>query len=322
MSPAHFQSLGNGVYCLDSGYYREQFTAAYLIVDGDEAALIDIGSNDSVPILLASISALGIKPEQIRYLIPTHVHLDHCGGAGELLKHLPNATVMIHPDGVEHLVEPQRLVAGTAAVYGMEFVEQYYGAITPISAQRIVATEDKQRILLGQRELEVLFTPGHAWHHHSIFDMQSGIMLVGDAMGVAYSNAPYNKRLWFPATPPSQFNPQVMKQSIDLQVKSGANSFGLGHYNLVENSTESVEQLKDKIDQYTGLAANAPQHNLESYMNQAMAELFATWLRELLGSDNIEQALKFHEPDVFLSAKGVTHWLTRQRSKQQVQATK
>ncbi len=310
-------SLGNGIYCLDSNYYREEFTAAYLITDGEEAALVDVGSNASVPFLLEAIASLGIALEQFRYLILTHVHLDHCGGAGALIQYFPNATVLVQESGIEHLVNPSRLLQGTVMVYGKAFVDEYYGEVKSIDAERIQQVGQGDRLPIGNRYLDVLYTPGHAWHHNSFYDQKSGIVFAGDAMGVSYNNVPHGYRLWFPATPPSQFNPQVMQASVDAQADVGARYFALAHYNVMEYTVQGVSAFKAKIDQYAQLAEDAPENidQLDVYVHDAVQALFKDWLAKELAGNILDRAIQYYAPDIFLSAKGISHWVRRQRQK-------
>ena len=132
---APVRDFDHGISAIDAGFKRPLLASIHLLREGRAAAVIDIGTNQSVPNVLAVLAAKGIAPADVRYLILTHVHLDHAGGAGAMLRHLPNAQVVIHPRGTRHMVDPSRLVAGAVAVYGEAVFREDYGEIVPISGR-------------------------------------------------------------------------------------------------------------------------------------------------------------------------------------------
>src|ERR1700684_2285599 len=159
------QRLGDGVFAVDTGHVRREADASYLIVDGARAAFVDTGTHRSVPNLLAALGALDIGVEQVDYVLLTHVHLDHAGGAGALMASLPRARVVVHPRGAPHLADPAQLLAAAKTVYGEEVFAAQFGDAVPIPAQRILTVADGDRLAFGARTLEFLHTPGHALHH-------------------------------------------------------------------------------------------------------------------------------------------------------------
>nr|HPQ96436.1 MBL fold metallo-hydrolase [Thiolinea sp.] len=162
---ANYQALGDGIFCIDTELYRRRMAACYLVVEGDALAFVDTGPTRAVPLLLDALVQLGYSPEQVRYIIPTHVHLDHGGGAGALLEYCPEATVITHPKGLPHLIEPARLQAGAEAVYGVDSYDRHFGTLIPVPPERSVAARDGLVIDLDGRRLQYLHTPGHANHH-------------------------------------------------------------------------------------------------------------------------------------------------------------
>ena len=129
--------FGHGISAIDTGFFRPQFDASHLIVENGRAAFVDTGTNYSVPRLLDELHARQLGVEAVDYVILTHVHLDHAGGAGLLMRELPNARAVIHPRGVRHMVDPSALIAGATAVYGAEEIRRSYGELVPIPAERI-----------------------------------------------------------------------------------------------------------------------------------------------------------------------------------------
>src|SRR5258705_1498509 len=112
------QPLAHGIHAIDTGFHRANFDAAYLMVEDGHAAFIDTGTNHSVPRLLEALEAAGLARDAVDYVIPTHVHLDHAGGAGALMKELPRATLVVHPRGARHMIDPGLLIESATGVYG------------------------------------------------------------------------------------------------------------------------------------------------------------------------------------------------------------
>ena len=156
------QRLSHGITVVDTGFVRPQFDASYLLVENGRAAFIDTGPNNAVPRLLAVLQAQGLDRDAVDYVIPTHVHLDHAGGAGLLMRQLPNARMLIHPRGARHMIDPSALMEGVRAVYGTEIANRDYGELVPVPEQRVVTTSDGMVVELGGRPLRFMDTPGHA----------------------------------------------------------------------------------------------------------------------------------------------------------------
>src|SRR5262245_33813816 len=132
----------HGITAIDTHYVRPCLDASHLIVEGDRAAFVDTGTHFSVPHLLAALDWMNIAREQVEYVLLTHVHLDHAGGAGLLLRSLPRARAVVHPRGARHLADPAKLIAGSKEVYGEQKFLELYGEIVPIAAERLVVAED------------------------------------------------------------------------------------------------------------------------------------------------------------------------------------
>ena len=242
--PTHTTDLGHGIFAIDTGFEREDFDAAYLIVDTGRAAFIDTGHNAAVPRLLEALDAIGLPREAVDWVIPTHVHLDHAGGAGLLMRHLPGARALIHPRGARHLIDPSALVEGARAVYGVEVVRQTYGTIEPIEAARVVESHDGQRIPLGSRELLLIDTPGHARHHHCIWDERSRGWFTGDTFGISYREFDGADGAWiFPSTTPVQFEPEALRSSVQRMMAMQPQCLYPTHFGRVDG----VERLAAQI---------------------------------------------------------------------------
>ena len=200
--------LPHGITVVDTGFVRERFDASYLIVQQGRGAFVDTGTNHAVPRLLAAMRQQGLAPDAVDWVILTHVHLDHAGGAGLLMQHLPNAKLVVHARGARHMVDPSALMKGVRAVYGDEVTARDYGDLVPVPAERVVATMDGFTIDLARRSLAFADTPGHAMHHHSIWDEQSRGWFTGDTFGLAYPDVATSLGAHvIPSTTPVQFDP-------------------------------------------------------------------------------------------------------------------
>lgn len=154
----------------------------YLLETESGTILIEPGATCACRAFLEGAAGLGVDLTKIRYIIPTHIHVDHAGGAGYLARNLPQATVLLHPRGVRHMTEPARLIEATRAVFGQN-CEEAFGEVLAVPAERAKAVEDGETVKLGSRELTVYYTPGHAVHHISILDSLTGNLFCGEALG-------------------------------------------------------------------------------------------------------------------------------------------
>ncbi|MDQ4004942.1 MAG: MBL fold metallo-hydrolase [Actinomycetota bacterium] len=200
-----------GIHAIDTVMGgREQVTSAYLL-RADEPAIVETGPTTSVDALTAGLEELGIGPQDLAHVVVTHIHLDHAGGAGAVAARFPKATVWVHERGAPHLADPRRLVASAERVYGEDLLRQLFGGVDPVPPQRLKPLREGDVISLGGRELETLYTPGHASHHVALADSQTGGIFVGDALGVFLPDVGILR----PATPPPEFDLEVAIQSVE-----------------------------------------------------------------------------------------------------------
>ena len=213
--PAWLQDLGGGVHAIDTAFLRDRFDAAYLIVRGGRAAFVDTGTNFALPRLLGALDALGLARGAVDWVIPTHVHLDHAGGVGALMRELPGAQVLVHPRGARHLIDPSALYEGALAVYGAEEMARSYGELIAVPAGRVQSAADGMTVDLGGSPLRLVDTPGHARHHHCIWDAATRGWFTGDTFGISYPEFTSERGRWiFPTSTPVQFEPEVLRASV------------------------------------------------------------------------------------------------------------
>jgi hydroxyacylglutathione hydrolase len=244
-----------GIAAIDSGYGRPRLNAIHLIVEGDRAALVDTGVNSSVPRVLAALAAKGLAPEQVEYVFLTHVHLDHAGGAGELMRHLPRARLTVHPRGARHMADPSRLLAGTVAVYGEAATRKIYGTVIPVAPERIVETPEGTVLALGQREFRFIDTPGHARHHVAIVDGRSGHVFTGDTFGLSYRELDCGGRQFvIPTTSPVQFDPAAAIRSVERIAALAPPAIYVTHYSQVRDIPRLASDMRRLIEAHAALA--------------------------------------------------------------------
>lgn len=250
---------GAGVHTIDAGYFRPGLAAVHLVVDRGEAAFVDTAVSHSVPRLLEALAEVGLSPAAVRWVLVTHVHLDHAGGAGTLMVHLPYAELVAHPRGAPHLVDPQKLVAGTIATYGEAEYRRLYGDIPAVDAARVRTVADGEVLPLGDRKLEFIHTPGHALHHYCIVDAAHRQIFSGDTFGISYRDFDTDAGAFiFPTTTPTQFDPDQAHASIDRLVAYSPNEIYLTHFSRVTEIDRLAADLHADLDAFVALAERSP----------------------------------------------------------------
>jgi glyoxylase-like metal-dependent hydrolase (beta-lactamase superfamily II) len=303
----------HGITAVDAEYLYRGHAAAHIIVDAGRAAFVDVGTNDSTPYLLAALAELGIPREAVDYLLLTHVHLDHAGGAGTLMRALPNARAVLHPRGAPHMIDPTRLAAGSRRVYGAERFAQLYGELVPIQPERVQVVADGERLILGRRTLELLHAPGHALHHYVIVDAAHASLFSGDTFGISYRALDTAQGAFItPSTVPTQFDPEQHLKSIDRMLEYHPESIYLMHFSRVTGIPRLAALLKDQIGEFVRFT-QALAHDPEPAPG-IRAAMLALWLELVrahgcrLSDAGIEQALA---TDLELNTQGLVAWLRR-----------
>lgn len=227
-------------------------TAGYLI-DAPRPALIECGPALTIEAVLAALRALGLGPTDLAYLVLTHIHLDHAGGAGDVAAAFPGATVVVSEHGARHLADPERLNASSARVYGPLF-ERVYGACTPVPAARVHSIADRDELDLGGgRVLELLHTPGHAKHHLGVFDPDLGAVFAGDSVGVQLPGMTELR----PATPPPEFHLDAALASLERYRSRAPERIYLAHYGPVAPADDVLDTAGAQLRRWVETAEEA-----------------------------------------------------------------
>ncbi len=306
--------MTHDIHTIDTGLMRPAFDAAYLIVENGRGAFLDCGTSHAVPAMLAAAAEAGLAPDDIDWLILSHVHLDHAGGAGALLQHLPNARVVVHPRGAPHMIDPSRLIAGAAAVYGEEEMARSYGSIVPIPAERVDIAHEGHSIDLAGRKLVCLDTPGHALHHLCLWDEKSRSVFTGDTFGISYRELDTPAGIFlFPTTSPVQFDPEPLKTSVQRLADLHPENLFLTHYGRIGDAQKHaavlIELIDAMVERALALADAADRHAAlvaaldELYVPRAVAHSGLT-------PDTVRDVIAL---DIELNAQGLGVWLDRQR---------
>jgi len=303
--------FADGVTAVDTEYVRAQMDASHIVVVEGQAAIIDTGPGTAVPLVLAALDELQVSADAVRYLFLTHVHLDHAGGAGTLMRALPNATCVVHPRGAPHMIDPAKLIAGTSAVYGEELYRKLYGEILPIDRARIVIAQDGQRFALRGREFECVHTPGHAMHHQAIVDRGTDCIFTGDTFGISYREFDTPRGAWImPTTTPTQFDPAQLKASIVRLMQFRPRKVYLTHYSEVGDCPRLANDLYDAVDQLVSIA-RAAGPNDPARIRFDLRRMAHESLREhgcTMPASEIDHILG---KDFELNAAGLVSWLQR-----------
>lgn len=311
--PPYVLALGHGVFSIDTGFQRDGFDAAYLITHRGRAAFVDTGPNLALPRLLAALESQAVPRDHVDWVIPTHVHLDHAGGVGALVEQLPNAQVLVHPRGARHLIDPSKLYQGALAVYGQQVMDRDYGQLRPVPEARVRTSSDGQVIELAGRRLQLLDTPGHARHHHCIWDETSRGVFAGDTFGLSYRELDTANGPWVLITStPVQFDPDALRASIARLLTLDPSHMYLTHFGHVDCVHKLAAQQLGLLDRLVALGRSlrsAPDRH--PAIKQALAELYERELRAhgcQLGTAEIRALLA---GDIELNAQGMGVWLDR-----------
>ena len=316
MALPYVEALDDGVFAIDTGFHRPLFDASFLIVEKDRAAFVDTGTHLAVPRLLAALGDLGLPPEAVDFVIPTHVHLDHAGGAGLLMQSLPRAEMLVQARGRRHMIDPQALYQGALAVYGQDEMDRSYGTLVAVPADRVRATSDGMTVQLAGRPLLFIDTPGHARHHHCIWDARSQGWFTGDTFGLSYREFDTAAGAWaLPTSTPVQFDPEALRHSIHRLLANRPRHMYLTHYGRVGNGVDEVRRLAnllfEQIDAMVALAEAArAAPDRHAALKIGLAQCYAAQLQRH-GVADVPAGLGLLALDIELNAQGLGVWLDR-----------
>jgi glyoxylase-like metal-dependent hydrolase (beta-lactamase superfamily II) len=266
-------------------------TAGYLLA-APRPALVECGPALAVDNVIAGLRSLGMDPDDLAYLVLTHIHLDHAGGAGDVAAAFPNATVVVSEVGARHLSDPSRLNASAGQVYG-DLYETVYGACTPIEAPRIQGVADGDLLDLGGgRTLELLYTPGHAKHHVGVHDSETGAIFSGDSVGVKLPGMTHIR----PATPPADFHLEAALASLERYRRREPSRVYLAHYGPVDPPDAALDEAVERLRLWAATAEGAYRESIAGGPTGTELDHVAETLRQRF-QDEVDLTAD-HDPDI------------------------
>ncbi|MBP1968437.1 glyoxylase-like metal-dependent hydrolase (beta-lactamase superfamily II) [Virgibacillus natechei] len=241
--------LDNRIHLIDGFDLDVPDRTGSYVIDEEALTIVETGPSPSIKHVKEGLKTLGFSLDQVKYIIVTHIHLDHAGGAGLLVKECPNATVVVHPRGERHLVNPKKLAAGARAIYGESFSD-LFDPIIPVPEERLLVKGEGDTLQIGSAcTLEFLDTPGHSKHHFSIYDPISKGMFTGDTVGIRYEQLIREGiDLFLPSTSPNQFDPNAMQASIDRMMDMKLERIYFGHFGMTEKTDQALDQVSEWLD--------------------------------------------------------------------------
>jgi glyoxylase-like metal-dependent hydrolase (beta-lactamase superfamily II) len=243
-------TLASGLSYLDLRFVGEPRVVASVVLHGPGgAAIIDPGPSSTLPRLRAELKESGLSMADVRALVLTHIHLDHAGACGTLVREHPDLRVYVHERGAPHMVDPAKLLASVTRLYG-DAMDRLWGEVRPVPAGAIVTLTGGERISVGGRGLDVAYTPGHASHHVSYFAADAGIAFVGDAAGVRLNPGGFI----LPPTPPPDIDLDVWRDSLARIGRWHADTLFVTHFGPYAPSAAHLTEMADHIEWVSGLA--------------------------------------------------------------------
>jgi len=227
---------------------RPQIIATAVLRDASGVGLVDPGPSTTIETLVGALKVQGIGIQDIRRILLTHIHLDHAGATGSLLKLNPGIEVFVHERGARHLVDPSKLLVSAGRLYGQD-MDRLWGEVLPVPAGQVRTLTGGERVASGGRELEVALTPGHASHHVSYFDRASSMAFVGDTAGIRRGSGTYI----LPPTPPPDIDLELWRASADRILAWEPETLFLTHFGPFRGARPHFQALFERIDAWSAL---------------------------------------------------------------------
>jgi len=301
--------LADGVWQIDTFLGGWEEVNSVFLIDADQPCLVETGPQRDVDQVLAGLQRHGLEPADLAWVVLTHIHLDHAGGVGEIAQRFPKAKVVCHPKGLRHLADPTRLIAASAQVYGAR-MDSLYGRMTAVDSDRLVAAEDGGVIALGRgKQLNLVNSPGHAKHHIGVLEAGSGILLVGDAVGVKLPGAGPLR----PATPPDDFDLELAIGSLHKFLELAPQQLILTHYGSAGDPEEVLHEAEEKLRTWAAIAQDAYRERPEvDHIEQALRERIGPPVAEYSDRKAATETLT----GLRSNAAGLFGWLERESRSQ------
>jgi len=232
-----------GLHCIDLHFQGEPgVIASYLLESEGEYALIETGPSSTLPALLDGLTEIGVPMEAVSKLLVTHVHLDHAGAAGTLIRRYPHLQLLVHEVGAPHMIDPTKLVSSASRIYG-DRMESLWGDFEPVPAECVTALTDQSAVSVGSVTLEALYTPGHASHHVVYYHRKRGEVFSGDVAAVRLQRFDYVR----PPTPPPDIDLSAWKHSLHRVRDLQADTLLLTHFGAFSDTAEHLAETERQL---------------------------------------------------------------------------
>ena len=307
-------SFEQNIFCFDANYFRKNFAAIHFVNQNNKILIVDTATNHSAKRFLKTLQNMSISLESVEWIVLTHVHLDHAGGAGLLMKMCPNAQLAVHPRGVRHMVNPEKLWASVISVYGEKEAENQYGQLIPVDENRVVAVGEGEVIRFQNRRLQIFDAPGHANHHIVIFDEESKSFFTGDAFGIAYPELTNeNGEFIFNSSTPTQFEPVKFDATIKKILEQKPKTCFLTHFSKIMNIEKNGYELLKQIDEYVTITHQV-RNNHDNQQERIRVKLFELLYKKAKKVNLNISKREFGNLlslDLSLNAQGLEYWNNR-----------
>ncbi|WAH35743.1 MBL fold metallo-hydrolase [Alicyclobacillus dauci] len=280
-------------------------TGAYVIVD-ERPTLVETGAANSHEVLIAGLDTIGLSPKDLAYVIVTHVHLDHAGGAGQMMSAAPQAKLVVHPRGARHMADPSKLWAGAQAVYG-DRTEDLFGAVQPVPEENILIRDHESTLNIGKRTLTFFDSPGHAKHHFTILDPVSNALYAGDAAGILYPTefTGYGYDFIMPTTSPVDFDPAAVHNTMDMLRKLPFEWVYHTHFGKSAKD-EAIKHTERLADAFATLIADVYQEGVE--LQTVIAALRQLVENDLRAQGRTPEKIEALDIDIVLDSMGLLYY--------------
>ena len=269
-------TLAAGLDYIDLNFLGVPEIIATAVLHGSAGvALIDPGPSTTIEGLKQSLRRKGISLDDVRQILLTHIHLDHAGATGSLVRENPRIDVFVHERGAPHMIEPSKLLASAGRLYGAD-MNRLWGDFLPVPADRVRILKGEERITAGGRELEVAYTPGHASHHVAYFDPSSRVAFVGDTAGIRRPDRDYI----MPPTPPPDIDLDAWRVSEDRILSWDPDTLFLTHFGPFHGARIHFQEMTERLEAWSRtvrrLLADASldeEQRTQAFMNEALLDL-------------------------------------------------
>jgi glyoxylase-like metal-dependent hydrolase (beta-lactamase superfamily II) len=296
--------VSEGIYMVDTVALGRRGSVAAYVLKGSKVALVDCGYATSSGTVLEGLDELGISPSSVDYVVPTHVHLDHAGGAGELIRHMPKASVIAQERGVPHLVDPERLIKSATSVFGEAAIETY-GRPIGIDKDRMIAVGEELHVDLGGLSFTAIHAPGHAPHQISIHVEERKVLIAADAVGAVYPSVP----AVMPVNPPPSFDPIELGRTTDRLAQLDAQTLLAPHFGARNDVRQVLEATKRKTNEWVAAVRQLRQSG--SSLDDVTGALKKSVSAE---SGLAEQDFPpYADVSIRISAMGILHYLEKSK---------